>query len=143
MERMWIWLLVGLVMIGSEVLTGAFVLIFFGIAACLTALAVSLGLDNLALEYTLTAVLGVMLTLLFRKRFLRLKDPKSAVTNSPDLHQEFTLSAEIPAKGESSVSYQGTPWTAVNTGTDLLGKGQKVKIIKVDGIKLHVSAIKD
>lgn len=129
------WAVVGLVLIILEMLMGQFFVLFFGVSALLVALAKYLGVNNFALEAALFAVFGLLGAVLVRKKMLVLQKSKNV---EPDLLQKFILSDDIPAGGEATIQYQGSPWRAENISGKNLAKGTQVQIVKVESIKLQI-----
>lgn len=132
-----IWSLVGLALLAAEMMTGTFVLLFFGISALIVAVTRLFGVDSLALDLVLFALIGAAGIFFFRPRIKEAVEKRNKGYEA-DRNSVFTLSADIPAHGTTSVLYQGTTWTAVNAGDQPLSAGQKVLISKVEGVKLHV-----
>lgn len=128
------WAILGLVLIGIEIASFSFVLLFFGIAALLVAGAKLLGLNHLPVEITIFGVGGLAGLLLFRRKMIA--GLKAHESNLTDQHNTFILNADIPAHGRQTVEYQGSQWTAINESEEELKQGQTVVIVKTDGIKL-------
>lgn len=139
MEQTWIWLVVGLTLCAAELLTGTFVILFFGIGALITAAACFAGIQATAPLLAIFAMSSLALLFLFRKKLNRGFSPEEkAKSLSPDMGVKVVLSDIIPAHGESLIEYQGTHWTAVNSGPEDLPKGATVLIEKTEGIKIFV-----
>lgn len=132
-----VWAIFGVALICAEVVTTSFVLIFFGFAALIVAGLKFAGLDNLPLELTIFAVLGMLDIFLFRKKVMA----NFAVRHDlkTDASKHITLSHDVPPGGEAPVNYQGAVWTAVNETAQPLKKGEKVMIARTEGIKLIVA----
>lgn len=139
MEQFWIWLCLGIALICAELISGTFVILFFGIGGILTSVLPWVGVNHIAIQVAFFALSSTLLLLVFRKRFIKkptkLEKEKAL---SADIGTSFTLSESLPGKGESLVAYQGTHWTAVNTGAMTLEKGTLVVIERTEGIKLFV-----
>jgi len=130
------WVAAGLVLIIAEMFHLSMVLLFFGVAALAVAVAKFLGLNNLPIEITLFAVLGIGGLLMFRQKLLR--SLKTSGGMSIDRNAMIVLSEDLPAHGATAVTYQGSSWTAMNeTDTDFK-KGTKVYIQRTEGVKLIV-----
>jgi membrane protein implicated in regulation of membrane protease activity len=130
------WVATGLVLIIAEMFSLSLVLLFFGVAALLVALAKFLGLNNLPLEIVLFAVLGIGSMLLFRRKLKQSLHTQSGI--SIDQNAMIVLTHDIPAHGTASVTYQGVTWTAVNETDSDFKKGTKVYVQRTDGVKLIV-----
>jgi membrane protein implicated in regulation of membrane protease activity len=131
------WACVGVVLIMAEVFSGAFVALFFGISALLVAVAVFVGLESLPIQLLLFAGLGFFDVLVFRKRLVASIKAKGSFVADRD--QVITLSADVPAGKEASISYQGSPWTAFNESSRTLKAGSRAVILRTEGIRLIIT----
>jgi membrane protein implicated in regulation of membrane protease activity len=130
------WVAAGLLLIIAEMFHLSMVLLFFGVAALVVALAKFLGLNNLPVEIVLFAGLGIGGLLLFRRKLLR--SLKTSGGLSIDRNATLMLTDDLAAHGSVGVTYQGTSWTAVNETDSDLKKGTKVYIQRTEGVKLIV-----
>ena len=143
----WHWALVGLALIGLEILTlgglGNFYFLFFAIAALVVGVLVWLGLtEPVWLQWVLFAVSGIA-TLLVLQKPLQKKMP--ARTKQADLvdsmvGQVATLMEDIPAQAAGKAELHGSTWTVRNAGDTPLVKGQRSQVIRVDGLTLWIQA---
>lgn len=129
------WAILGLLLVTLEIFTGTFVLLFFGIGGLLTALVKWLNLfDNLALEILTFSFLSLLNLFLFRRRI-----GKSLQLNTHfSKEQEVTLETSFGPQEKKSITYQGSPWQAINTSTQTLNAGDSVIIEKIEGVTLHL-----
>ena len=130
------WVAAGLTLIIAEMFHLSMVLLFFGVAALIVATAKFLGLNNLPVEITLFAVLGIGGLLLFRGKLLRSLKASSGM--SIDRNAMIVLPDDLPSHGTTAVTYQGTAWTAVNETEADLKKGSRVYVQRTEGVKLIV-----
>lgn len=137
-DSFWVWLIIGLLFLGSELLSGAFVLVFFGMAAIATSFLTLFGINHPAILIVFFAVTSLINLLVFRKRLLKSKGGDSDKAFSADAGKSILLSDRLPAGGEGTISYQGSPWSAINLESVPLEKGTYVRIVKTEGIKLYV-----
>jgi membrane protein implicated in regulation of membrane protease activity len=131
------WGILGVALLLIEVVSGTFIVVFFGLAALILAALKLTGLNHLGFELLIFALLGLVLTIAFRNKFLARMSSRATYTN--DSNHVITLSSDIDAKSEATILYQGTQWTAVNPGDVPFKQGQKVTITKTEGIKLYLS----
>lgn len=136
-----IWAALGLALVVVEMLTLTFILLSFGVAAFIVALLSFLGLTNIWIQIALFAVFGLFVLSLIKKK--KASESKEQ-TFKADENRSFVLdsamqNAILPGE-EGTVSYQGSPWTAVNQGQTPLSAGQKVIILKTQGIKIFIKA---
>lgn len=135
-----LWAILGLILVGAEVFTGTFILLFLGVAAVLVAIFKAFGLSNLSLEIILFSVFSLCGLILFRRKLVQ-----SFSRNRPfsiDENKILILSADIPVGEETEIQYQGAPWLAFNPGPDPLHKGDRVWIERTEGVKLIVRPMK-
>lgn len=128
-----IWMTVGIALLSSEAFTGTFHLLFFGLAALLTAVFASLGLRSAALQMVVFAVFSVISVVLIRNRIVNRSQGFEG-----DADNRVTLSADIPAGGEATIQYQGVPWSAKNVSATSLFSGDRARIVRTEGIKLII-----
>lgn len=135
-----LWAIAALALLIAEILSGTFILLFFAIAATLTALAALSGLAALHWQLVLFAVVGVTLLLLFRKKLLA----RSGHGKHPapvDVGGIVTCESEIAPGTEGVAAYQGAPWTVKNVGEAPIARGQRARIVRTEGVRLFVEAI--
>lgn len=140
----WLWLVLGLVLVGVEMLTpGGFFVIFFGAAAIVVGVLAGLGSAGPAwLQWLLFSALSVLSLALFRKplmRRFRLGDGASHAVDSMVGEACVVLGAPGP-DGYGKVELRGATWTARSTGGAALVKGQRCKVERVDGLTLWIRA---
>jgi membrane protein implicated in regulation of membrane protease activity len=132
------WTILGLLLLGLEMMTGTFVVLFFACGALVTALLTWFGLvSGASAQIFLFAILSGGGLLAFRDRILRgWGGPKESLRG--DIHQEILVEVPVADGADFEVFYQGTRWVASNQSGRALVAGERVKIAKVDGVKLVV-----
>ena len=139
----WHWLILGLALIGMEILTlgglGNFYFLFFGMAAVLVSLLVWLGLSEpIYLQWFLFAVFGIV-------SFFALRKPLQAKASfgKPDelpvdsmVGEHATLVEDIDAQRVGRAELRGSTWSARNAGNTAMLKGTSAKVIRVEGLTL-------
>lgn len=139
----WLWLVLGLVLVGVELVTpGGFFFLFFGAAALVLGVLGGLQLGGPAwVQWLLFSVLSVGSMLLFRKplmRRFRLADESRPPVDS--LVGEACVVAEPPGDdGYGKVELRGATWTARSAG-GALAKGQRCRVERVEGLTLWIRA---
>lgn len=131
----WMWLILGGLLLVSEMFSGTFYLLFFGFAALVTA-GFAFVEPSVVLQVFIFAVLSVVSVWYVKKSGFK---GKSAGFEN-DLAQTIDMKVSIKAGQEGTVQYQGSPWTAVNAGPDLI-PGDRAQILKTEGIKLFLSKV--
>jgi len=133
----WLMITIGLFLLALELLTGAFVVLFFGIAFII------IGISGFFIEWTagefqvLTAmVLGGILTFSLRRLFIK-------SMNKEDLPLETMqvgdLGKIVEQGGEVRLQYKGTTWLFKNTGEGDVIVGDDVVVESLKNNVAYVS----
>jgi inner membrane protein len=135
----WLWLLVGFVLTGLELMAaGGFYLIFFGLSALLIGVLELAGFGGAVwLQWLLFAVLSVVMLMLFRNPLLRTLHPTDLPVDKI-VGEIATPVADIPAGEVGRAELRGTSWTARNIYETTLLKGQRCRVARVDGLMLFL-----
>ena len=139
----WHWLAIGLILIALEMAaSGGFYVIFFGIAAIAIG---GLHLFDLAgplwLQFLLFSVISVASLLIFRNPVLRMLGLDGPGVDVDSLLDEIAVPTEDIAPGEvGRAELRGTVWSARNTSTASLKRGQRCKVVKVDRLMIFLEA---
>ncbi len=147
---MWIyWTVLGVILIVAEVFTTGFVLLWFGIAALIAALAGLVGIDSLPLQFLIFAVVSSALTTASRTIFAKYLSPhqttgaelKMGVDSLPG-RVGIVVSSSHGALNEGAVKVYGSTWTAYpSEGEEPLEAGDRVVIDKVQGASIYVRRV--
>jgi membrane protein implicated in regulation of membrane protease activity len=137
----WQWLVFGLVLMLAELVSpGGFYIIFFGVAAFIVGLIVGLGVTTeTTTQLGMFVVLAVLSLAVFRGRLLKWfqADPQRPPVDQ--LVGEVGVADEDLSPGQvGRVELRGTAWSARNDSADVLARGVRVKVTRVDGLTLHV-----
>ena len=139
----WAWFVLGAFLMGTElvVLDVAFYLMFIGIAAVLTGLAVFAGLPAEPwMQWVLFAVLAFTSMMSFRKRLyekLRGNAPGYDATLTGEYLQ---LDEDLEPGATCSITYRGSSWTVQNSSSIRIEKGANTQIEGVNGLTLMVGS---
>ena len=130
-----------LVLLGGELLSLNFVLVWPAVSALATAIGAYLGL-SLEGQLALFSVSSVVLLALSRTLFRRwlFPDRRSTLTNAdamPGTQVEVLEMLAGPAK-PGTVRYAGEVWTAFSEDGRTLHPGHAAVVVRVDGLKLCV-----
>jgi len=135
----WGWVILGLVLIGGEVLAPGVFLIWFGLAALLTGAVV--GMTEIGWQAAALVFGGFsLITVLAGRFFSRRKDEEpDAATGLNDRGRQlvgkvFRLEATM-TRGEGRIRVGDSSWRV--TGPELLA-GTEVRVVRVDGATLVV-----
>lgn len=141
----WHWSMLGLVLVGMEILTlgglGNFYFLFFGVAALMVSLLTWLNLTEAAwLQWLFFVAFGII-------SLFALKAPlqhtgffrgKNEVPVDSMVGEFATVLENLEAQRIGRVELHGTTWTARNAGTSTIGKGSQAKVIRVEGLTLWI-----
>jgi membrane protein implicated in regulation of membrane protease activity len=140
----WIlWIVLGLILIITEIFTLGFVLLWFGIGALAAALAGWLGL-GFGLQFLIFAIVSIALTAMSRTIFVNYfsHDGDDTVKTGIDSLPGQIGTVTIASKGalqEGAVKVYGSIWTAfpIDDATPLV-QGEKVEVVRVQGSSIYV-----
>jgi inner membrane protein len=139
----WQWLVVGLVLIALEMAaSGGFYVIFFGIAALAIGGLHLAGLAGPAwFQFLLFSVISVASLALFRSplmKWLQLDKPGRDVDS---LVGEVAMPLEDIVPGAvGRAELRGTVWSARNATPIAIIRGQRCKVVRVDGLMIFLEA---
>lgn len=137
-NEVWLWLIVGGLLLASEIFTGTFYLLFFGLAGIATS-AVAYFEPSLVVQLCVFGILAVFSAYYVNRRGFSSRSQGFA----NDVAQVIVMSADILANQEGMIQYQGSPWTAINHSNEDLLKGQRACIVKTEGLKLWLKKAED
>ena len=130
------WLVLGMILLGLELFTGTFVVMFFSVGALLTAFIAWLGvIDSLPIQIVIFTVLSGAGLFYFRDK-LKLGYKGETGHLKSDVGSVVYLESDVEAGAQTEVHYQGARWPAINDSGRVLTKGSSIKVAKVDGVKL-------
>lgn len=137
----WVWVVAGLLLVGLEVFTPGFIVMWFGIAAMISAVPVYLGASTKVIVVTYTVSL-LLLTVFGRRITLNLftKDRVDIKTNTDSLigRAGVVTTGMHPAQPVGRVRVNSESWSAVSDGGDAIAEGENVVVQGVEGVKLIV-----
>jgi membrane protein implicated in regulation of membrane protease activity len=146
---LWIlWCILGAILIVAEVFTSGFVLLWFGIGALAAAFAGIVGINSLALQFVIFALVSIGLTLasrtIFVNYFSRERTGESLRTGVDSLPGKIgtVVSSSRGALQEGAVKVFGSTWTAYPAdGESPLEAGERVRVESVEGASIYVRRI--
>ena len=147
----WIWILwcvLGAILIVAEIFTSGFVLFWFGIGALAAAFAGFIGIDSLAIQFAIFAVVSISLTAasrtIFVNYFSREKDGPVLRSGVDALPGKIgtVVSSSKGALHEGAVKVFGSTWTAYPApGEPPLEAGERVCVDSVEGASIYVKRV--
>jgi membrane protein implicated in regulation of membrane protease activity len=146
---LWIfWVILGLVLIVAEIFTSGFVLLWFGIGALAAALLGMIGIDSIALQFMVFAIVSSALTAasrtIFVNYFSREKSGQSLKSGVDALPGKIgtVVSSSRGALQEGAVKVFGSTWTAYPApGEPPLEAGERVCVESIEGASIYVKRI--
>ena len=139
----WLWLLLGLVLLGVEMLTpGGFYFLFFGVAALVVGILAGLGAGGpLWAQLVVFSVLSVACLFVLRPYLVRWTGSGEQPDPVDKLEGQVAMLVDDLAPGAyGKAELRGTSWTVLNHDHRPLARGQRVRVVRVDGLTLWVEA---
>ena len=134
-----LWVIFGVGLLVFEILTpGGFFTVFFGIAAFVVAVLVNLGvLESGASQWLTFGILGTAMILGLRPVLRRKVEPKTPMVDQ--IVGETAIALEdLDESGRGKVELRGSSWSALFQGAGGVRKGDRLRVIKMDGLNLVV-----
>ena len=118
-----------------------FYLVFLGLSAALVGLA---GLLGIAMpewgQWLAFAILSLGSMFTFRKSlYEKIRGGAKGFRDSIS-GESVNVDDDLAPGNEARVEYRGSRWTVRKTGTAAIAGGSRARVVKVDGITLHVEA---
>lgn len=139
----WSWLILGVVLFGAEMIAvdAQFFLVFLGLSAAAVGLLELIGINMPGwVQWTVFAALSLITMFTFRKS-LYLKIRGNVPGFKDGLEGEYiVIPVDLAAGGHGRASLRGAEWTVVNDGGTNISAGARVKVLRNEGLTLHVSA---
>ena len=138
----WIfWLVLVIILSFVEVATVNLVSIWF-VASGIVAMILSFFTEDIAIVSTIFAILGIVLLIITRPIVNKLKSKDNVKTNLDRIIGEDAIVTQDIVKNEvGEVKVDGKRWSAISKNICL--KGDIVKILRIDGVKLVVEKESD
>ena len=147
----WVWILwcvLAAILIVAEIFTSGFVLLWFGVGALAAAFAGLIGIDSLAIQFAIFAVVSISLTAasrtIFVNYFSREKDGPGLRSGVDALPGKIgtVVSSSKGALHEGAVKVFGSTWTAYPApGEPPLEAGERVCVDSVEGASIYVKRV--
>jgi membrane protein implicated in regulation of membrane protease activity len=134
-----LWVIFGVGLLVFEILTpGGFFTVFFGVSAFVVAVFVSFGiLESGPAQWLTFVILGTVMILALRPMLRR------KVEGSPTKVDQIVGATAIAleafgADARGKAELRGTSWSALCQGPGSVKKGDRLRVIKMDGLSLIV-----
>ena len=138
----WGWMILGAFLFGSELLAidAQFFLVFLGLSALLVGLADVLGIAMPEwVQWLVFASLSLISMFTFRQSLYN-KIRGNVAGFKEGVAGEFVqIDSELEPGNDARTQFRGTDWTVLNVGSETIAAGTTVKVVKSEGLTLHVS----
>lgn len=139
----WHWMVLGAVILGAELVAidAQFYLVFLGLSAALVGLAqmFGIGMPEWA-QWTAFASLSLIFFFTFRKGLYEKIRGGAKGFRASIAGASVDINEELSAGSEARAEYRGTNWTVRNVGAEAISAGSRAKVVKVEGLTLHVES---
>lgn len=139
----WSWMILGAVILGAELfaIDAQFYLVFLGVSAALVGLAGLLGitLPEWA-QWMSFAAISLVSMFTFRKALYEKAHGGALGYRQTIAGGRVDVASDLEVGNEVRVEYRGSIWTARNTGVAVIPGGSRAKVVKAEGLTLHVEA---
>lgn len=140
----WHWVVLALVLIGIEMMTPTFFLMWMGLGALLTALAAGLFNPGFAVQLTLWAVASGVMTAVWLQFFRNPDRTHAGQAKEGVLGITGLVTRAVPEMGEGEILFQrpvlgADRWPAVADAP--IAAGEKAKIVDVQGQTLKIARL--
>jgi len=139
----WGWMILGAVLLGAELMAidAQFYMVFLGISAALVGLAGMLGIAMPEwVQWTAFGTLSLVSFFTFRKTLYEKIRGGAKGFRASIAGDSVDIENDLSAGSETRTEFRGTDWTVRNTGSTDISAGSRAKVVKVDGVTLHVEA---
>jgi inner membrane protein len=137
----WAWIAVGAILLGSELafVDAQFYLVFVGGSALIVGL-LSLAVPCLPewTQWALFAVLAAVSMVTFRRRIYEQLRRNLPIMRHGPAGETVVLPAALAPGATCRLEFRGSSWSAINGGPSAIGKGDRARIERVDGLTLVV-----
>ena len=139
----WSWMIIGALLLAAELFAvdAQFYLVFLGLSAAIVGLA---GMFGLVIpewaQWMAFATLSLVSFFTFRKS-LYAKIRGGAVGFRETLSGHIVnIDTDLAAGAEARIDFRGTRWTAKNVGSETIAGGSRARVVRAEGLTLHVEA---
>jgi len=139
----WAWMVLGAVILGAELfaIDAQFYLVFFGISAALVGAASLAGIEMAeSTQWMAFALLSLAFFFTFRRTlYEKIRGGAQGFQESIS-GDTVNVPSDLAPGDEGRAELRGSEWTIRNVGAETIVAGTRVKVVKTDGVTLHVEA---
>ena len=136
----YVWLVLAIVLGLIEVFTVNLVSIWFVISSIL-AMITSMFTDNLYIQIGVFVLIGILLMPLSKKIYNKIKKNNISTNIDRIIGMTGIVTEDITKDTIGEVKVDGKRWSAYSN--DNINKGEVVKVVKINSVKLYVERISD
>ena len=139
----WQWMIVGALLLGAELLglDAQFYLIFIGLSALLVGLAELFGLNMpVWVQWAAFGTFSLVFLFAFRRKIYDKIRGAAAGFERHLAGNTINVDSEIEPGAETRLQHRGSQWTARNVGSNPISAGSRARVVRVDGLTLHIEA---
>ena len=138
---LYVWICIILLLTILEIVTVDLTTIWY-IAAAVLSLITSFFIDNFFIQFGIFAIVGTILLFTTRPFLLKLMSHDDIKTNFDRIiGMNGIVTEEISKNNVGEIKVDGKKWSAISK--ENIEKGSVVKILSIDGVKLHVEKIEE
>ncbi len=138
------WLIMFIVFLGVELFTYGLISIWFCLGSLVAMIFAFLDIDFLyqLVAFIITSIIALIIT---KPLVKKIQTPKIVRTNADKVIGETCIVTEtINNKlGKGEIKVDGKAWSARSQNDEIIEKGEFVKILKIEGVKLIVQKTND
>jgi len=137
----WSWMILGAVLLGAELfaIDAQFYLVFLGVSAALVGLA---GLVGITMpewgQWMAFAALSLISFFTFRKALYDKIRGGMVGFKATLSGNTVNIPNDLAAGAETRAEFRGTKWTVRNVGAETISGGSTARVVKSEGLTLHV-----
>ena len=139
----WAWMILGALLFGAAMIAidAQFYLVFIGLSAAIVGL---LGLAGVTMpewaQWLVFASLSLVSMFTFRRSFYdRIRGGAPGFRDGVE-GDFIVITQELAAGSQGRANFRGSDWTVVNDSANAIAAGQRVKILRSEGLTLYVSS---
>jgi inner membrane protein len=138
----WYWLVLGLLLLGAEMLAaGGFYLLFLGLAAIVVGAVTGFGfMEPTWIQWLSFSILSIVFVVVLRPQLIRRSKTQVHTSENVDtlVGETAILLQDLSPGTVGKAELRGAVWSVRNSGQTPLTKGQRSRVVRVDGLTLLI-----
>ena len=139
----WAWMILGGVLLAAELFAvdAQFYLVFLGVSAAIVGLATLVGVQLPEwVQWLCFAAIALAFFFTFRKTLYEKLRSGGEGFKSTITGDFVTVEDDLAPGNDARAKYRGSEWTVRNVGDSAISAGDRARVVKADGVTLHVEA---